>query len=161
MTWMKLMGPPVNKGPEAHDVAAGHPAPAQRTMKEMKLFWEPSALLHRGHWRSLRGRLEEEEEGRSLELHSEEQCGIKSEHLELHATVSLFRKGVFWTFWLYINLCSTLFTHAATGAGWAPGSSGPPVTHPFSLPAGQHTHHHGSAGDPTVPPKSTARSLAI
>lgn len=28
--------------------------------------------------------------------------------------------------------------HAAAGAGGAPGSSRPPVTHPFSLPAGKH-----------------------
>lgn len=28
--------------------------------------------------------------------------------------------------------------HAAAGAGWAPGSSRPPVTHPFSFPAGKH-----------------------
>jgi len=76
------MGPPVNKGPEAGDVTAGHLDPAQRTMKEMKLFWDSSGLLGGGHWRSLGVRLEEEQEGRSWELHSEEQCGIKyAEHL--------------------------------------------------------------------------------
>lgn len=76
------MGPPVTKGPEARDVTAGQLHPVQRTMEEMRLFWDFSSLLGRGHWRSLGGRLEEEQEGRSWELHSEERCGIKyAEHL--------------------------------------------------------------------------------
>lgn len=76
------MGPPINKGPEARDVTAGQLDPMQRTMKEIQLFWDFSGLLGRGHWRSLGVRLEEEQEGRSWELHSEEQCSIKyAEHL--------------------------------------------------------------------------------
>lgn len=44
-------------------MTAGQLDPMQRTMKEMKLFWDFSGLLGRDHWRSLGVRSEEEQEG--------------------------------------------------------------------------------------------------
>lgn len=72
----------------------------------------------RGCWRSLRVRLEEEEEGRSLELHSEERCGIEyAEHLRASCYSSpLLERSV----WNVLVAWPFMFCF---GAGRAPGSS--------------------------------------
>lgn len=152
MMRLRLVGLPTTKGPEARDAAAEHPDPTWRTTNGTKLFGEPRAPPQgRGCWRSLRVRLEEEEEGRSLELHSEERCGIEyAEHLRASCYSSpLLERRV----WNVLVAWPFMFCF---GAGRAPGSS-----RLHDSPSLGQCSPGGLSRGPHRSPQSTDCSLAI
>lgn len=110
---------------------------------EWSCMGSPGPPRDRGCWRSLCVRLEEEEEGRSLELHSEERCGIKyAEHLRASCYSSPLLERSVWNVLVAWPLCSALGRGEHQGA---PGS----VT---ALLLG-NAHHGAQPGITLFPPK--------
>lgn len=99
-------------------MTAGQLDPVQRTMNKMKLFWDFGGLPGRDLWRSLDVNLEEEQEGRSWELHSEEQCGIKyAEHLRASCYSYPLQERNSLNFLVVLQFIFH-FVHACSHRGW-------------------------------------------